>query len=1088
MYHENSRILHLREGMTWKEKQIAVEMARLFGFQCESAVFPIVSKEYGEEIPTEFCGLNQYREDEEQTVLPTDYISASDSAKPVADFDWRSKKGLEALFGCGEILKDEDLDFLPDKMDVHFVLREEEDLSLLAAACTFAFRMGLETTSYEGILLQKEAGKGNVVVFEQAQTCSINYKEKEDGICITVAGNGLALESFVAKFCEQFPKQGSFDTWTDSMQEMIDAMSMRNLDGQLAYVKSFAEKGATAFVSPEIEKWRDDIQPEFPDITFTNYKSEKKIYEKEYDIPWEVDCLDELLAKHVYPNVKSGDKVQVFGALSEGKEERKEIDERIEANLTAAGADTEQVTVLCAYKQGYSWLEEVVVPKLLQDKAIDRIEIGFKPFLPEGVTEWADEDGATPSYNNVGVDPDKWYDLPIRYLQELYPVEDMLAEQLHMERENISFYAYEGNADITYELKAYAADGVTYEETYKAESSERLYLDAYPQLGKVHPSTGYVKVWINGALILENRIETDVERIWSVYQTEILADCRAYIEETTGGLITTETQPFFSKMQLEIEASEPDFALPCRQDLFTTLDGLHEDIYFAGADYFKNFGLEKSGTILDAPGLILPVIRKRKGKPSVKVTLYGQEAKEPMIVKGDVSILPRGTRQSVQIWVESVEENEQGMTVAIRVEGADECVVSSYAELLKRGLLDLGTRLYHTTKLELRTETGSYGVMVAPAGETEKTLDICEIDLSEKELIGYERYLEIINQLKLVPGLNVYRTAVSYTGREIYAVEIQPDCMGYVSRTKRITRYPSEIINSRHHANEVSSTNSAFMLIKTLLTEESYKEITKKLNLVIVPMENVDGAAIHYELQRNNPNWKFHVARFNAIGKEFYHEHFKPDTIHTEAMGLTRLFRSFLPDIIVDNHGVPSHEWEQQCSGYTSPSYKGFWLPRSLLYGYFWTVKDEAFKSNYIVNKKMEDVIADSIGSDEEIAHWNREWARQFEKFAHGWMPRLFPADYYKEMINYWIPFAFDPTHRYPSIRFPWITTVAYTSEVADETAQGEYLYLCARAHLNHDLSTLKMIAGSTCVYKDKWNISEDGIEAAHTRLRPVIV
>ena len=60
------------------------------------------------------------------------------------------------------------------------------------------------------------------------------------------------------------------------------------------------------------------------------------------------------------------------------------------------------------------------------------------------------------------------------------------------------------------------------------------------------------------------------------------------------------------------------------------------------------------------------------------------------------------------------------------------------------------------------------------------------------------------------------------------------------------------------------------------------------------------------------------------------------------------------------------------------------------------------------------------------------EWMQQFEKFAHGWMPKLFPANYYKDMINYWIPFEYQPEHRYPSIRFPWITTVAYTSEVAE--------------------------------------------------------
>ncbi|MFR6133459.1 MAG: M14 family zinc carboxypeptidase [Fusicatenibacter saccharivorans] len=78
---------------------------------------------------------------------------------------------------------------------------------------------------------------------------------------------------------------------------------------------------------------------------------------------------------------------------------------------------------------------------------------------------------------------------------------------------------------------------------------------------------------------------------------------------------------------------------------------------------------------------------------------------------------------------------------------------------------------------------------------------------------------------------------------------------------------PSEVINARHHANEVASTNASFMLLKKLLTEDVYKELPDKLNLILIPMENVDGAAIHYELQKEHPTWKFHVARFNSLGK-----------------------------------------------------------------------------------------------------------------------------------------------------------------------------------------------------------------------------
>ena len=334
----------------------------------------------------------------------------------------------------------------------------------------------------------------------------------------------------------------------------------------------------------------------------------------------------------------------------------------------------------------------------------------------------------------------------------------------------------------------------------------------------------------------------------------------------------------------------------------------------------------------------------------------------------------------------------------------------------------------------------------------------------------------------------MFRTAVSYAGREVYAIWLKPEYKGYLSMTKRLTRCPSEVINARHHANEVSSTNASLILLKKLLTEDIYRDLPEKLNLVLVPMENVDGAAIHYELQKEHPNWKLHVARFNSIGKEFYYESFRPDTIHSEAMGLTRLFEKFVPDMIVDNHGVPSHEWEQQFSGYTSPSYKGFWLPRSLLYGYFWYVTNPEYKDNYRVNKEMEDVIADKIAEDEEMTRWNLEWSAQFEKYAHAWMPKLFPANYYKNMINYWIPFASDPTHRYPSIRFPWITTVAYTSEVADETAQGEYLNLCARAHVAHDEATLQMLMKAENVFDCDCGLRDNAVFARYCRLRPMIV
>jgi len=90
-------------------------------------------------------------------------------------------------------------------------------------------------------------------------------------------------------------------------------------------------------------------------------------------------------------------------------------------------------------------------------------------------------------------------------------------------------------------------------------------------------------------------------------------------------------------------------------------------------------------------------------------------------------------------------------------------------------------------------------------------------------------------------------------------------------------------------------------------------------------------------------------------------------------------------------------------------------------------------------------------------------------------------------MINVWMSFDFDLTHRYPSVRFPWITTVAYTSEITDETAQGEYLQMCAGTHMKHDIGIIKMLRDSKCVFESNAETTPEGVSRSYFRLRPLI-
>ena len=189
--------------------------------------------------------------------------------------------------------------------------------------------------------------------------------------------------------------------------------------------------------------------------------------------------------------------------------------------------------------------------------------------MPEGVTEWLDEDGATPSYHNIEANnPNKWYDVPIRYLQELYPIDDIIAMKLNIDRDRVKFVVYEGEEDITYEVKVYDDKEEILNTKYKAAYSERPYLDEYPQMGKVHPSTGFIQVLVNGNEVVKEYIKTDLENIWNIYQAEVLPACRKFVEEKTKGNIAEDLQPFLSQLRLDIIVSEPDYSLPCRGDLY----------------------------------------------------------------------------------------------------------------------------------------------------------------------------------------------------------------------------------------------------------------------------------------------------------------------------------------------------------------------------------------------------------------------------------------------------------------------------------------------------------------------------------------
>ena len=104
--------LRWRKDMSLREKQWAVEAARLLGFYSESAQFPVISDTEGQTIPASPEELEAVKRtvpegpgelvrlDRKGEVkpLPKDYCSATKHPMPAENPEFRKETGLELLF------------------------------------------------------------------------------------------------------------------------------------------------------------------------------------------------------------------------------------------------------------------------------------------------------------------------------------------------------------------------------------------------------------------------------------------------------------------------------------------------------------------------------------------------------------------------------------------------------------------------------------------------------------------------------------------------------------------------------------------------------------------------------------------------------------------------------------------------------------------------------------------------------------------------------------------------------------------------------------------------------------------------------
>lgn len=793
------------------------------------------------------------------------------------------------------------------------------------------------------------------------------------------------------------------------------------------------------------------------------------VFSHNWSARWEGDRILDQLTRDVLRGLDPTEPVTLTLIVSEPASIRQNLRRQAERALFDAGFRVSESTVqvLDAYKTGLCWLREIVAPAWQELEMIERIVLRYQPFAESGQNK---------------------LDMRIRWLQELFPADELLAPLFGLQPGDISLEEWDGTA--VYAAEAFGADGELLDhQEFSPITYERPYIDEIPSAGTVQVSSGGI-IARQGERTLVKRVPTDLDTFWNYYQGEVLPALKAHILKRTSGDPQVNDQPFFGELRIDVTLSETDEPYGIREELHSSAEALHEDIYFNTLDFVDLLGQQVNGMHLTAPGPVVPFVHLRPGAPPhARVTLSSRARSVALLEMENEPAIPVGSldqRPLPDARVESVTSLNGEIQLRIELAGTDD---RTGALLKSLAALHPATQQHPEIILTHQGRDYQLGWPPEPKRTTSRAATAPvpwgEI-LTERNLGGY---LQRLGQYPEVTITDAFEH--SYQGRPLPAIEVCSAMEAEVwSRRKLSVLKPTFLIIGRHHANEVASTTAALKLVERLTGEPEWHRLLSRVNVVILPFENPDGAALHDALQREHPKWKHHPARYNAVGFEFGEDFGNLDSIYGEARARERLWRRWLPDVVVDNHGVPSHEWAQVFAGFGSPPRFGisYWQVRALIYGIIAYIDDDRLPEQRDAALVLRDAVAHAIASDAELLDLNRRYRERYQTWAASRVPERFPADFHREMNFQMNPRPLDDSRgrRYYAGRFPRTTAVTWVSEVCDETAHGHHLELTARAHLLANRATLDLLAAATTPPERRILTSEDGTRITLGRRRPI--
>ncbi|MDQ0412360.1 MULTISPECIES: M14 family metallopeptidase [Mesobacillus] len=677
-----------------------------------------------------------------------------------------------------------------------------------------------------------------------------------------------------------------------------------------------------------------------------------------FEMTWkdesEVDIAFQILTKS--ENLNGAD-VEVF--LSEPFK----IREQLEKEWRVKFPEIHSLVIHSAYKTGLHWIMEEVLPEW---QASNQLVQGMEIKVQKETGE-------------------KGLELPIRWIQELYPIDGYIEETIGLKASQV-YFTLEETLGHTYEIYGIDEKGDKFFlSDLDVPVSSLPYLDGQHM---VYPVSSAVRIHhVNK--VEEHLIQTDRERFYRFYVEEVLPKLWREVSNYQPG--QGHSRPLFDRIEVDVWMSEEEKSLQVDKERVSSLEALHEDLYFNTLDYFAQLGERVEGKAFSAPGGIHPFMHVRPGlKPEAQIKVYGWQEK-------------------------------------------------SIEQLITKALI-----------------FDPEGVMFAATvtdGKREFYLPIGAFEQPSEQI-----HPEIQRWMENDPKYHVLYPDYSYGGHAIPVVECFLDAgEDFYSPLKMSAFKKTLFIEAGHHSNEVSSTPAVFALMDK--AEEWFCNWLKHMNVVFIPLANPDGYQLLTKLTNEHPDWKHHAARFNAVGLEFAHVRFQ-NTVFGEANIYPEILRRWAPDIIIDDHGIPAHEWVQPFAGYNSPPRfpVSYFLPSAHIYGIGRVSQDVSYRNQHEEN--LEEIVKNvsQYLRDTSIDFDNSYWKERFIKYGNQWLPDVFPIEEAPGIHFYRQTFV---TPNYASIgiiRYPEWIAADIISEAADEVVYGEDLQSCIDAHIEFDLAIIDVL------------------------------